>query len=214
MVQPRKNPCSVFDGLDPVMTLEEVGALLGISDNCVMRTERSAVDRLRRLATATGASSVRDFLRKEDADLKKVMALRQNHCCEYSMKQSWFALTKAHSVNGGTTCIRDAILAYNLLCMGRPSRLKVPLYALSPADGDHSQIGSVDSFAMVGNNGMFWSRSFKGWQRRHHENAAAAIAILESESGQDDEGTFEIPIITAVIAGLPAEFLAAVERGE
>lgn len=32
------------------MKLEEVGALLGVSDNCVMRTERSAVDRLRRLA--------------------------------------------------------------------------------------------------------------------------------------------------------------------
>ena len=181
------------------MTLEEVGALLGISDNCVMRAERSAVERLRRLAQAMRVSNASEVIGSDDSVIDNAVNRVRANCCEYTAKYSWFELFGARSLNGGSSDVRDAIVAYNLLCMGRSSRFKVPLFACPSAQHHHEQVGHVESFAMVGNRGMFWSRSWKSWLKRHGMPTVNAVVILESETGSDTAGFFEVPVIAAVL---------------
>ena len=52
---------------------------------------------------------------------------------------------------------------------------------------------------MVGNRGMFWSRSWKSWLKRHGMPTVNAVVILESETGSDTAGFFEVPVIAAVL---------------
>lgn len=182
------------------MTLEEVGALLGISDNCVMRTERSAVERLRRLAQAMRVSSASEVIGSDDSVIETAVNCVRANCCEYTAKYSWFELVGARSLNGGSSDVREAIVAYNLLCMGRSSRFKVPLFVSRSAQHHHEQIGDVESFTMVGTRGMFWSRSWKSWLKSHDMPVVNAVLILESETGSDTAGFFEVPVIAAVLA--------------
>ena len=196
------------------MTLEEVGALLGISDNCVMRTERAAVDRLRRLAITMRASNASDVIRSDDDALERAIAHVRANCCEYTAKYSWFELGRAHSLNGGSSDVREAIVAYNLLCMGRSSRFRVPLFVRCHTQHRHEHVGEVESFAMVGNRGMFWSRSWKGWLKRHTKTPANAVVILESERGSDPEGSFDVPLIAAVLATSDAKTTPALPTGK
>lgn len=137
----------------------------------------------------------------------------RTNCCEYTARYSWFELGLARSINGGSSDIRQAIVAYNLLCMGRSSRFRVPLFVRGTPPQRYEQVGDVESFAMVGNRGMFWSRAWKSWLKRYNESPCNALLILESETGTDSEGVFDVPVISAVLATTAAKTNGASRTG-
>lgn len=95
--------------LKPELTLEEVGSLLGISDNKAMMVERSATQKLRGLFSELGLRRHWDLLDVEDRRLRSVPRADEAGAGEYNPRSGWFRINSAKSLNDGTESLNTLV---------------------------------------------------------------------------------------------------------
>jgi hypothetical protein len=194
-----KECAPLFSGLQPDLTLEEVGALLGVSDHTAMIAEKSASEKLRKVFLELGATSMRSFISLDDEYIAKVIQGYQIQERHYSEELGWYAFTRARSINDGTESLKSVASTYAALRVQSANRFKVPLLYRTCRKSAFCNIGSIEAIAMFGSDCLFRSMELKKVLCASQICKLNSIAIVESETGQDQMGLFDIPIILAVL---------------
>ena len=140
----------LFEDIEPEMTLEEAGALLGISDHTAMLAEKSAARKLRSFFDAMGTSSMRDFFSLTDEQIDHTLATFAVEDRPYSERFGWYELSSAKSLNDGIESLKDVAVAYALLRVTQANRFRVPLLYRDKCDSPFVAIGRVESISILG----------------------------------------------------------------
>jgi hypothetical protein len=188
---------NLFDRLTPEMSFKEVGALLGLSDSCAMRTERSAGQKIEQVIQRLNLSSINEFSRVDDERIDEAVSRFRQHEQEYSERAGWYPLSRARSINHGTESLRDTVVSVAVLRLLRKACWAVPLLCRRPKD-NYRIAGKANTVIMLGDGAMFRSADLRALLRREGVAMREAVAVVESERGCDAQGAFEVPLLRAI----------------
>jgi hypothetical protein len=192
----------LFHGFEPEVTLEEVGALLGISDHTAMLAEKSAERKIKAILAALKATSVREFVSLSDDLILETLKAFVTSDELYSPKFGWFAFTRACSLNKGTESLKAMAAAYAVLRVDHANRFRVPLLYRDKPKETFRSLGHVEAISMFGAQCLFRSNELRKSSREALSEQPEAVALVESEFDKDRLGDFEVPIITGVMVTL------------
>ena len=187
--------------IEPELTLSDVGALLGISDNSAMWIERSATRKLRDLLAHLQMNSLRDFLSAEiEVFDRSTLENEAEEECSYSPERGWWRLSAAKSINGGSESLRDAAVSYLLLRLMYGTSYSVPLLFRTGESFD--QVGYIESMTRFGTDVLFRAGKLHGFVDRGSRELLRSIVIVENHTGVDEHGAFDLPLPQAVLVSL------------
>jgi hypothetical protein len=189
---------SFLDRLTPTLSLVEAGALLGLSDCAAMRTEQNAGHKLESIFRRLGVDSVSKLAGLEDEEFEN--RLGSTVCCaeEFPQTDGWFVLDRVTSINDGSESLKEAVVVLALLRQLRKARVLIPLLWRLSAGRRWVQAGTVGTAFMYGDRAVFFSAELKEMVTGGRRKVVSAVALVESEHGEDLHGGFELPLARAI----------------
>jgi hypothetical protein len=195
-----ENARNIFGELQPCLTLEEAGAMVGISDHTAMIAEQAAAKKLQDFFSRLGVSSLCQFLSIEEEVLDAVAADVSLDDTSRDASASWQRLTGIKSLNNGCEDMRSAVVCHTMLRLCQPKKVHVPLLWRGSKDVAYKPCGVVDAMCMHGDVGLFRSAELRKRVGSKSVANLMATVITESEHGEDEAGRFELPMVVAVAA--------------
>lgn len=195
-----ENARNIFGELQPCLTLEEAGAMVGVSDHTAMIAEQAAAQKLLDFFSRLGVSSLHQFLSIEEDVLDSVVATVASDDTSREASAAWHQLRGVKSLNSGCEDIRSAVVCHTMLRLCRPKQVYVPLLWKGSKSVPYTPCGVVDAMCMHGDVGLFRSTELRKRIGAKDVTNIMATVITESEYGEDEDGHFELPIAVAVAA--------------
>jgi hypothetical protein len=190
----------VMLGARPLLTLQEAGALLGVSDRVAMVAERAGLERLRAIFRNAGVTTSNDLIRIDEEVLEAaaVSVSASNRGGEYSATDGWFRVNESSPNSASDSTLRDAVLHCALLHLNRRKAWPLPVFFRPRDSAKYMECGRADGIAMYGTTAVFRATGLYRLLRRGSPPRLKATAILDMFVGNDVEGAFEIPVVMAL----------------
>ncbi len=180
----------------PELSVYEVGLLLGIGATTVCQDEESGLRKLRQILGRFGVSKVGELQYVHPAVFKAVIEAElhskgANEEHPY-VGRGWLPVERVISLSGSQVSVRDVVLAHQFLKQRNWSAFCPPVLRRgSRGLVEFGTVGRVVEYRgkmlvnclSIGANGTMKDSSI--------------VVLVESESGSDDMGPFEIPVIVA-----------------
>ena len=177
------------DDLEPHISLDEAGILLGMSDHAAWKLERSAWDKIMSWAATTGARCYDSFMRIEGPSETGEGSYGDS---AYETEEGWVPITQ---VSSGLPPNHDAIdlaLAFMFLkrsvgALYRPSITQV-------ADG---RLGYVEAVVRWRNRHLL--RTSRRVARAIARDEMPTVACVSYVDGTDRQGPYSVPLLSGVL---------------
>ncbi len=185
----------------PLLTLQEAGALLGVSDRVAMVAENAAFGHLRAIFQKAGIRTYRDLTQVDEDTLESATGsvAKSNGREEYAAKDGWFRINKASPHTGTRGVLRSAVVSCALLHLSHRRVWAPPVFFRPVAKAQHVKCGAAEGFSMYGDVAVFRSMSLCRVIRRSGVKRLDVTAKVDMFSGLDVEGTFELPVVMALV---------------
>lgn len=190
----------------PLLTLQEAGVLLGVSDRVAMVAERAGFERLRAIFRSVGVTRCNDLIRIDEEALgaAAVSYSASTRRDEYRSADGWFRVNEASPYSASFSTLRDAVVNCALLHLNRRKAWQPPVFFRSKDSARYVECGRADGIAMYGNIAVFRSSGLYRVLRKSSPQRLNATAMLDMFVGKDMEGAFEVPVVMAVsVQALP-----------
>jgi hypothetical protein len=184
----------------PLLTLQEVAVLLGVSDRVAMVAERDAFDRLRAIFRRVGVTRCNDLIGidEELLDAAAVSMSASNRRDEYTSTDGWFRVNESSPRSESDSTLRDAVVNCAMLHLNRRKAWPPPVFFRSRESARYVECGRADGIAMYGTTAVFRSWGLSRLLKNGSPQRLKATAVLDMFVGNDLEGAFEVPVVMAL----------------
>lgn len=184
----------------PLLTLQEAGVLLGVSDRVAMVAERAGLERLRAIFKSAGITRCGDLMRVEEEALEAAVASVSASNCrgEYTPTDAWFPVNECSPRSASDGSLRDAVVNCALLHLNRRRSWPPPVFFRRSPNARYVKCGTAEGIAMYGTTAVFRSLGLYRLLRQSRPQRVKAMAILDMFVGNDVEGDFKVPLVMAL----------------
>lgn len=184
----------------PLLTLQEAGVLLGVSDRVAMVAERAGLERLREIFRSASVTGCNDLIRIDEEALEAaaVSVSESNRRGEYPSADGWFRVNASSPNSAPHGTLRDAVVNCALLHLNRRKAWPPPVLFRPRESTRYVQCGRANGIAMYGATAVFRSLGLYRLLRKSSPQRLKATAILDMFVGNDAEGAFEVPVVMAL----------------
>jgi hypothetical protein len=177
----------------PSLSVYDVAALLGIGATTVCQDEKSALAKLRTVFSRLNVSRLGELEGVDTATFKSTLSCPQSKRTladmPYRYVHGWEVVSRLVSLNGGSECIRETVLVFQILREKNKLDLRLPLFERQGAT--LTTVGSISR--LVEWNGGIRAQVTNRKSKRTSSPGHLTL-FVESEFGRDELGTFDLPV--------------------
>lgn len=186
----------------PALSLQDAGALLGISDRLALKVERAAIARLRKLFDAARVRRASDLLDATDIQLSEAAGVSDPGRCEYSIAGGWFPMRPLCNGSSFAAELKDAVTACAVLHALRRQAWKAPIFLYDPRTSSVAHMGCCEGFMWRPNDAVFKSMALRKRVSLSNAKSMTAKAVIETVDGEDEGGPFSIPVVARICVAI------------
>ncbi len=194
------------DIIAPVMTFDDVGTVLGVTDHTVWRLERKATAKIRSFLQEHGILSPLDFFgweprRLSDGEKAEISNCKTETLAPSDPSSNWFPVIPLFPSGKRCDDFELPIQIYlNIFREIHGESIAAPCYSFSKGKFSSKPIGHVGTFTEF--QGQLYAYCAGAKLLYVKNNGATAKAILNYLSGVDSAGAYTIPFVAAVIISI------------